>query len=69
LVETIITMGRLLDMDVVAEGVEQVEQLDILRQFGCHYYQGFYSSAALKCEDFSELLRAQCTSGVVIVGT
>jgi diguanylate cyclase (GGDEF)-like protein/PAS domain S-box-containing protein len=57
LVETIITMGRLLDMEVVAEGVEQAEQLAILKQYGCHYFQGFYSSPAVCLEDFELILQ------------
>lgn len=58
LVETIITMGRLLDMDVVAEGVEQEEQLKILRSFGCHYYQGYLSSPAVSIDQFEAILMA-----------
>jgi EAL domain-containing protein (putative c-di-GMP-specific phosphodiesterase class I) len=56
LVETIITMGRLLDMELVAEGVEQTDQLKILQQFGCHYYQGFLSSPAVSIEKFESIL-------------
>ncbi len=58
LVETIITMGRLLDMEVVAEGVEQAEQLAILKDFGCHYFQGFYSSPAVSLDAFEAILMA-----------
>lgn len=57
LVETIITMGRLLDMEVVAEGVEQEEQLTILKQYGCHYYQGYLSSPAVDLLTFEAILR------------
>ena len=56
LVETIITMGKLLDMEVVAEGVEVAEQLAILRQFGCHLYQGYLSNPALSVEKFERIL-------------
>lgn len=56
LVETIITMGRLLGMDLVAEGVEEVEQLSILRSFGCHYYQGYYASPAVTQKAFEKIL-------------
>ncbi|MBK8185863.1 MAG: EAL domain-containing protein [Cellvibrio sp.] len=56
LVETIITMGRLLGMDLVAEGVEDVEQLSILRSFGCHYYQGYYASPAVPQSVFEKFL-------------
>ena len=58
LVETIITMGRLLDMEVVAEGVEQAEQLTILKQYGCHFYQGYYFSPAVNLTAFENILRA-----------
>ncbi|MGM8226207.1 putative bifunctional diguanylate cyclase/phosphodiesterase [Cellvibrio sp. ARAG 10.3] len=57
LVETIITMGRLLDMEVVAEGVEQAEQLAILKQYGCHFYQGYYFSPAVDRASFESILR------------
>ncbi|HWV16027.1 MAG TPA: EAL domain-containing protein [Cellvibrio sp.] len=56
LVETIITMGKLLDMEVVAEGVEVAEQLDILRVFGCHLYQGYLSNPALNVDKFEKIL-------------
>ena len=58
LVETIITMGRLLDMELVAEGVEQADQLKILQQFGCHFYQGYLSSPAVVIEKFEDILIA-----------
>ncbi len=58
LVETIITMGRLLDMELVAEGVEQTDQLKILQQFGCHFYQGYLSSPAVSIDKFEDLLSA-----------
>ncbi|WP_331346715.1 putative bifunctional diguanylate cyclase/phosphodiesterase [Cellvibrio sp. UBA7661] len=56
LVETIITMGRLLDMELVAEGVEEAEQLAILKSYGCDYYQGYLSSQAVPLESFEEIL-------------
>ncbi len=56
LVETIITMGRLLDMELVAEGVEEVEQLAILKSFGCDYYQGYLSSQPIPIERFEAFL-------------
>lgn len=56
LVETIITMGRLLDMKLVAEGVEEAEQLAILQTFGCDYYQGYLSSPAVPGAAFEAIL-------------
>jgi diguanylate cyclase (GGDEF)-like protein len=35
------TMGRMLGMDVIAEGVETMEQFDLLNGLGCKAYQGY----------------------------
>lgn len=59
LVETIITMGRLLDMELVAEGVEESEQLAILKSFGCDYYQGYLSSQPVPIEIFEGFLETE----------
>jgi EAL domain-containing protein (putative c-di-GMP-specific phosphodiesterase class I) len=57
LVETIITMGNLLDLELVAEGVEEAEQLAILRSFGCHFYQGYLASQAVEIAQFEDIVR------------
>ncbi|WP_049721840.1 putative bifunctional diguanylate cyclase/phosphodiesterase [Gilvimarinus polysaccharolyticus] len=57
LVETIITMARLLDLNVVAEGVETAEQLEILNIYNCHTYQGFYFSPAVPAVQFEAFLK------------
>jgi diguanylate cyclase (GGDEF)-like protein len=41
IVETVIRMARSLGIEVVAEGVETPDQVEILRRLGCHYLQGF----------------------------
>jgi diguanylate cyclase (GGDEF)-like protein len=41
IVKTIISLADSLGMDVVAEGIETVEQLTCLRELGCKYGQGF----------------------------
>lgn len=56
LVETIVTMGKLLNLNVVAEGVETVEQLNILDQFGCQFYQGYHFSKPVTKTDFTAML-------------
>ncbi|MCC3472105.1 MAG: EAL domain-containing protein [Microcoleus sp. PH2017_15_JOR_U_A] len=50
------TLGRDLNLSVVAEGVETKEQLDCLRSLHCHEIQGHYFSTALSAGDASKLL-------------
>ncbi|MEM9629514.1 MAG: EAL domain-containing protein [Pseudomonadota bacterium] len=42
IIEAIITLGHSLDLNVVAEGVEHVEQLEMLETLSCGEAQGFY---------------------------
>ncbi|AHC13861.1 diguanylate cyclase/phosphodiesterase (GGDEF & EAL domains) with PAS/PAC sensor(s) [Salinispira pacifica] len=52
LVQSIISMVRGLGLMVVAEGVDSLEQLNFLRQNGCHIIQGFYHSEPLSHDHF-----------------
>ncbi len=47
IVGAIVSLGKSLDMDVVAEGVETAEQREILRNLGCGYGQGYLFSRPL----------------------
>ncbi|GAB2602320.1 bifunctional diguanylate cyclase/phosphodiesterase [Nitrincola alkalisediminis] len=40
--QSIVTIGKNLEMDVVAEGIETKEQLEMLTRFGCDRFQGYY---------------------------
>ena len=51
LVQKIIEMGHDLGMKVIAEGVENQEQLDFLRKNGCNLAQGYYFSRPLPLPD------------------
>jgi len=42
IVKTIITLGRDLGLDVIAEGIETVDQLDVFKSMRGEYAQGFY---------------------------
>lgn len=55
-VETIIVMASHLGLSVIAEGVENQQQLDFLIEKGCKSFQGFYFSRALSAEDFTSYL-------------
>ena len=47
IVRAIVSMGRALRLQIIAEGVETVAQRDFLHQAGCDLFQGFLFSAAL----------------------
>ena len=52
-----IAMARQLGLRVVAEGVEEQDQMDFLHRHGCSEYQGFLFSPAVPAPMFAELLR------------
>jgi len=58
IVRTITTLARNLGMDVVAEGVETVEQADQLRALGCELAQGFLFHRPLATAAIDELVAA-----------
>jgi EAL domain-containing protein (putative c-di-GMP-specific phosphodiesterase class I) len=57
LVEIIITMARNLGLEVVAEGVETIEELNYLASKGCHVYQGYYFCKPTPSEEFRKILQ------------
>ncbi|AZE65442.1 putative bifunctional diguanylate cyclase/phosphodiesterase [Pseudomonas synxantha] len=58
LISAIIGMGKSLELNIIAEGVETVEQLKFLQAQQCEEGQGFLFSKALPAEDFAQLLQA-----------
>ncbi len=54
---TILSMGRGLRLEVLAEGVETQQQYDILRSFGCELVQGYHFSRPLPPEQFVAFLK------------
>ena len=59
IVDTIIQMGRNMNMDVVAEGVEGEAQLNFLQKLGCTYVQGLLFGDPMSSDNYLELLLAQ----------
>jgi EAL domain-containing protein (putative c-di-GMP-specific phosphodiesterase class I) len=55
----IINLGHTLRLTVVAEGVESVAELDLLRQHQCDQAQGFYFSRGLPPTDVEALLHGK----------
>lgn len=56
IIKAIIAMAQALHLEVVAEGVESVNQLDFLKGENCNQIQGYYFSAPLLSDEFKEVL-------------
>jgi diguanylate cyclase (GGDEF)-like protein/PAS domain S-box-containing protein len=53
---TIMPMAKNLRLDVVAEGVETIEQVTLLKRLQCKYAQGYYFSKPLAPEEVAPIL-------------
>lgn len=58
LVGAIVTLARLLNVQVVAEGVQTAEQAAALQALGCHVHQGYLYSASLPAADFAATVQS-----------
>lgn len=59
IVEAVIGLGRALDVEIVAEGVETAAQRETLMRMGCGFYQGFLCAPGVEAATFQAMLRAQ----------
>ncbi|MEL6927440.1 MAG: EAL domain-containing protein [Cyanobacteria bacterium J06600_6] len=57
IVEAVITLGKGLNLNVVAEGVETTELQDLLQNLGCEYIQGYLYSKPVPAAIATELLK------------
>jgi diguanylate cyclase (GGDEF)-like protein/PAS domain S-box-containing protein len=58
IVRAIISLGHSLSLDVVPEGVEAQEQLELLQGEGCYEMQGYYFGRPMPAKEFMRLLKA-----------
>jgi diguanylate cyclase (GGDEF)-like protein/PAS domain S-box-containing protein len=58
LVGTIVRLGQSLRMTTIAEGVEEIEQVRVLRGLGCELAQGFLYSRPMRVDAVEDQLRA-----------
>jgi len=59
--EAVISMAHKLGMKVVAEGVETIEQRDLLAEAGCDYGQGYLFAKPMPAAQFESLIAAGST--------
>ncbi|MCY7367775.1 MAG: GGDEF domain-containing protein [Chamaesiphon sp.] len=56
IVSTIVNLGHELKLNVVAEGVETIEQFELLRSINCDAVQGFFFSRPLAAADLETMI-------------
>jgi len=54
--QTIIQLAKDLNLDVVAEGIEKQEHLEIIEGYGCEIFQGFFFSKPMSKDDWKKYL-------------
>lgn len=59
IVRTIVSMAKTLGLEIIAEGVEDVDQLNLLANLNCNAYQGFYFSRAIPEDNYFTMLTDQ----------
>lgn len=64
IVRAVITLGHALDLEVVAEGVETVEQLHALRELGCELIQGYHFARPMPAHDATVFCTSRAISAV-----
>jgi diguanylate cyclase (GGDEF)-like protein len=57
LVEAIVAVGKVLSLQVVAEGVESQEQVTLLHEFGCRVLQGYLFGRPMPVDEFERAAR------------
>lgn len=57
LITAMIALAKQLNIKIIAEGVESIEQRDLLLQLGCDEFQGYYISHPLIAENVPEFLK------------
>ena len=55
LIKTILTISKQFNFAVIAEGVETQEHIEVLKDMGCEYYQGYVKSKAVPADEFRKL--------------
>ncbi len=57
----VVQLANSLDLATVAEGIETIEQADLLRGMGCEYGQGYLFARPMAFEQYLEFLRGPVT--------
>ncbi|KWS63019.1 hypothetical protein BKM20_01505 [Pseudomonas avellanae] len=64
IVSSILSLGRALDLEITAEGVETAEQYNRLRKMGYPYFQGYFLNRPMRSEALEDVMRPVAVCGV-----
>ena len=64
IVAMIVSLAHTLGLKVIAEGVEEDEQVHLLKELGCDQIQGYYVSMPVPAEQIEPLLRPEADLGL-----
>lgn len=59
IIQMILAIGKTIQCSIVAEGVEQLEQFEMLKKFGCCFFQGYYFSKPLDVAVFENMVETR----------
>lgn len=69
IVRAMTDLAQHLKLDLIAEGVERAEQLEILKAIGCHKFQGYFLSRPVTADEMVTLmLAAKAKTGALDAG-
>lgn len=63
MVKNIISIGRLYGMTILAEGVETIEQAEMLKECGCDRFQGYLFSRPITIADLENYIQNTVIAG------
>ena len=55
-VDTIVNLAENLQLKTIAEGVEKIEQITLLKLLGCHSMQGYFFSKPVQADELAKML-------------
>ena len=69
IIKSVLDIAHAIDIPAIAEGVESLEYIELLKKYGCNWAQGYFYSKPLPIEEFNKLCERDCTSYVEIQST
>ena len=59
IVSSLISIGHSMNLQVIAEGVERIDQIEFLNANNCDFVQGFYFSGPVPENEIIELMKSK----------